>query len=223
MDQQRQDSDWGLKCMVFMMQRSLLNCFQGPYRTPIFLLSVILRPMSKDSSKRRLRCGRQLLKGALMLPISWYSCPVELPWHVGWLSDLFLINRNTVKGMFFQRSRLWLASCCHSLTGSPHLLTLMETRRNIVRCTMERPTWQGTEDRQPPANSQHKEPRPWVQQPTRNWLPVITWKGLESSPSPVEPWACNTLIAASWKNLRPQLSCAWIPDWWKLWDKAKVF
>ena len=37
-----------------------------------------------------------------------------------------------------------------------------------------------------------KEPRPWVQQPTRNWLPIITWVGLESSPSPAEPWVWLT-------------------------------
>ena len=56
--------------------------------------------------------------------------------------------------MSVQRSRLWLASCCHSLTGSSHLLTLMEIKCNIVRCTLERPMQQGTGDRQPPASSQ---------------------------------------------------------------------
>ena len=47
----------------------------------------------------------------------------------------------------------------------------------------------GTDSLQPPAS---KEPRPWVQQPTRNCLPMITWVGLESSPSPAEPWVWLT-------------------------------
>ena len=121
--------------------------------------------------------------------------------------------------MSLQRSgyeRLWLPSCSHSLSGSSHLLTLMEIRCCVVSCTMERPMWQGTEDRGPPANGQQGtkalSPTAHKELIANNHMSGL---GIKSFPS----WAlslADILFAASWKILsqRTQLSCAWISDLW---------